>query len=256
MSRPRLIPIVTLIENKAVKTKKFKDPRYVGDPINTVALLSSYEVEELIVLDISRGFGQPETPFSVLEQIVENAFMPIAFGGGIQNMAQAKKIFSIGFDKIIVRSSLLESNLALTIAREYGAQAVTGCLDVEYVGSNDEFMIVNGRRYNTVECNKLISELANLGMGELVIQDVLRDGTRQDFRSHPLLTAAINILEIPIIPVGGGNDVGSAAKFLRSSGCHSIGASTMFLFRPTRDAILITYPDVEEWHELTERKCT
>lgn len=253
MVMPRLIPVVTLMESRAVKTKNFSDPKYVGDPANTVALLSHYEVEELLVIDISSSYGQTPTSDKILEQLVENAFMPIGFGGGIKNVSGAKRIFDIGFDKVMLRTNLLNSNLASKIAGSYGEQAVSGCLDVTYPSEDKKIMIVNGKAHKVTECTNIVSELSNSGIGELVVQDIQRDGTRQGFREHPMLTHAIEQLNIPVIPLGGGHDVDGAASFLERSKCHSVAASTMFLFRPTRDAILVTYPDIDDWHASLNR---
>jgi cyclase len=250
MSFPRLIPVVTLLGNQAVKTREFRNPRYVGDPVNTTALLSSFEVEELIVLDISESFESEPTSQSTLAQIIENAFMPIAYGGGITGYHDAERKFNLGFDKVILRSNLFNNDLPLEIAESFGSQAVSGCLDVSYPAGHPSKMFVNGKEYSISHAKELLLKVAKLGIGELIIQDVDRDGTRFGFREHPLLAEAIKILKIPVVPLGGCNSVDEAARFLKASKSHSIAASTMFLFRPTREAILVSYPNIDRWHEL------
>jgi cyclase len=254
MSFARLIPVVTLLEDQAVKTKEFRSPRYVGDPVNTTALLSSYEAEELIILDISSFFSSKPASDTTLAQIIENAFMPIAYGGGITNYFDAKRKFDLGFDKIVLRTKLFVGNLAIQIADSYGSQAVTGCLDVSYPESRPTKMIVNGEEYDISYSEELLAQVAKLGIGELIIQDINRDGTRIGLRKHPLLAEAINKLEIPVVPLGGCNSVGEAAQFLETSKSHSIAASTMFLFRPTREAILVSYPNIDRWQDLIREK--
>jgi cyclase len=254
MSFPRLIPIVTLLGDQAVKTKEFKTPKYVGDPVNTTALLSSFEVEELIILDISRSFESRPVNNATLVQIIENAFMPIAYGGGIASYLDAENKFNLGFDKIVLRSNLFKSDLPLQIAESYGSQAVSGCLDVSYPENHPTKMIVNGEEFEISHSEKLLVKVAKLGIGELIIQDIDRDGTRFGLREHPLLSEAVKILEIPVVPLGGCNSVEDAAQFLKTSKSHSIAASTMFLFRPTREAILVTYPSIDDWHALIKEK--
>ena len=254
VSNPRLIPVITLLGDQAVKTREFSNPRYVGDPVNTTALLSSFEAEELIVLDISKSFMSEATNQAILVQLIENAFMPIAFGGGVSSFSDAERVFNIGFDKVVIRSNLLGSDLALRIAEQYGSQAVSGCLDVSYPVREPTKMIVNGRKYDISHSRELLSQVAKLGIGELVIQDVDLDGTRNGLRAHPLLAEAVNLLDIPVVPLGGCNSVEEAAQFLETTKCHSIAASTMFLFRPTRDAILVTYPNIDHWHEIVREK--
>ena len=254
MSQPRLIPVVTLLGDQAVKTREFQNPRYVGDPVNTTALLSSFEVEELIVLDISNTFEAAPTSEKTLVEIIENAFMPIAYGGGIASYRDAERKFNLGFDKIVIRSNLFNNNLPLQIADKYGSQAVTGCLDISYPLSHPTKMIVNGKECDISESGEILAQVAKLGIGELIIQDVDREGTRDGLREHPLLEEAIKVLEIPVVPLGGCNSVEEAAQFLEKSKSHSIAASTMFLFRPTREAILVSYPNIDRWHELIREK--
>lgn len=249
-----MIPVVTLLGDQAVKTKEFKAPKYVGDPVNTIALLSSFEVEELMVLDISKPFEAAPASEKTLVQIIENAFMPITYGGGIASYRDAESKFNLGFDKVVLRSNLFNNDLALQIADKYGSQAVTGCLDVSYLASGPNKMIVNGKEYDVSYSGELLEQVTKLGIGELIIQDVDREGTREGLREHPLLAKAIENLEIPVVPLGGCNSVEEAAHFLHSSKSHSIAASTMFLFRPTREAILVTYPNIDRWHELIREK--
>ncbi len=250
MNNARLIPVLTLVGNQAIKTVKFENPRYVGDPVNTTALFSSFEVEELIILDISRSFGADFAIEETLTQIIENAFMPIAFGGGIYDFSRAKAAFDLGFDKVIIRSQLFKDNTSLQIAEKYGAQAITGCLDVAYPRNRPGIMIVNGQEYDVDDSDRIIEQVRTSGIGELVVQDIDRDGTRLGLRIHPLLKEAINRLQIPVVALGGCSDVKEASEFLMATNCHSIAASSIFLFRPTRDAILISYPNVSQWHSL------
>jgi cyclase len=250
MSRARLIPVVTLLGDQAVKTTKFKSPRYVGDPVNTTALLSSFEAEELIVLDISKSFDHEPAMRQTLVQIIENAFMPIGYGGNISSYLDAKDKFDLGFDKVLLRSKLFEKELSSQISKSYGSQAISGCLDVWYPKNQPNLMNVNGKEYEISYAKDLMIQVLNLGIGELIIQDIEFDGTRAGLRLHPLLEEAIQTLEIPIVPLGGCNSVEDAASFLKATKSHSIAASTMFLFRPTRDAILINYPSIDHWQEV------
>ncbi len=115
-------------------------------------------------------------------------------------------------------------------------------------------MIVNGKECDISESREILTQVAKQGIGELIIQDVNREGTRDGLREHPLLAEAINVLEIPVVPLGGCDSVDEAAQFLKKSRSHSIAASTMFLFRPTREAILVSYPNIDRWHELIREK--
>lgn len=249
MRTPRLIPVLTLIEDRAVKTKSFKQPRYVGDPVNTTALLSSYETEELLVLDISSYHGESRTSDFVLSQIVENAFMPIGFGGGIRTLDDAKKIFDLGFDKIILRTELLNRPLVESIVSDYGSQAVSGCVDVNIdLKNNDvETVEINDTKYLRHEFEGILNKFSNSGIGELLLHDIQIEGTREGLRRHTLLNMALNSLRIPVVALGGCRDLSDASSFINQTGCHSIAGSTMFFFNPTRESVLINYPSHGTW---------
>lgn len=249
MSLPRLIPVITLLGEDAVKTKSFESPRYVGDPVNTAALLSSFEVEELLVVDISRNYSRTPTTNSVLSRIIENAFMPIGYGGGVSDIRRARELYKMGFDKIVLRSNLLNLNLVKEISEEFGVQAVTGCADVHESPGNSNTWIVNGVEHSFEQLQELMSTLDQIGIGELIIQDMARDGLRTGLRLTPPLTIALNTLSIPIIASGGCKNPEDAASFIILTGCHSVAASTTFLFRPTRDAVLVNFPKIENWHQ-------
>jgi cyclase len=251
---PRLIPVVTLIAGDAVKTTKFKSPKYVGDPANTVALFSSFESEELIVLDISDSFEQTSTSQEVLSQIIENASMPIAFGGGIKTFDDAKKHFDLGFDKVVVKSCLTQPNIVREISDNYGAQAVAACLDYRWNASSSKEIEVNNAVVPFEEIPILLQRLQETGVGEIIIQNMAGDGLRTGLEMSPLLESAVKTLEIPVIATGGCSNPQNAADFIKQSGCHSVAASTTFLFRPTRDAVLINYPKITEWHENFEER--
>lgn len=240
--------MVSLIGNRAVKTATFANPKYVGDPVNTVALFSSFEAEELIVLDISESFGQPKADTKMLSEIIENAEMPIAFGGGIRKYGDAQELFELGFDKVIMRRGLEDPQLVTKISSNYGAQAVSGCLDFIWHESRSDEIEINARPFSTDSLSNFLAKLPEFGLGELIIQDKSADGLRSGLRSSPLLELAIDTLDIPVVALGGCKNVEDAAQFILQTGCHSVAASTTFLFRPSRDAVLINYPSVDSWH--------
>ncbi len=252
MVTPRLIPVVSLLGENAVKTKSFKSPKYIGDPINTTALLSSFEVEELIVLDISKDHSSESVSQATLEGIIESAYMPIAYGGGISDVFRAREMFELGFDKIVVRTALQDSTLIRTLADEFGEQAITGCMDVCKLTEVPEKWSINGIDYSASSYQAVLEKVGNSGIGELIIQDVNHDGLRTGLTESGPLQFAIQNLEIPVVALGGCKDVDDAAKFIKTSGCHSIAASSMFLYNSSREAVLISYPELAEWHQKLE----
>ena len=244
-----MIPVISMLGEDAVKTKSFKSPRYVGDPVNTAALFSSFEVEELLLIDISRSYGVTPTSDATLHRIIENAYMPIGYGGGISDIHRARELFAMGFDKIVLRSHLLDLNLVRAITEEFGSQALSGCIDFLIAPRKSNTWIINGVEHSYEQIQKLMSTLEKIGIGELIVQDMEKDGLRSGLQVSVPLSIALSTLSIPIIAIGGCRNPENAADFVKFSGCHSIAASTTFLFRPTRDAVLVNYPKIESWHQ-------
>ena len=237
-----------------MKTREFRNPIYVGDPVNTTNLFSRFEVEELVILDISEYHETKPVSNQLLSEIIQSAFMPIAFGGGIKDFKRASELFSIGFDKIILRSKLLSGNLPHQVSDEYGAQAVTGCIDVRYKSDKSNQIEINGKWYDDAEARDLVISVEKTGIGELIVQDVEFEGSLSGLRHHKVLEWAIKNLSIPVVALGGCKSVIEASKFLLSSNCHSIAASTTFLFHQTRRAVLLNYPQAENWHKLLDQE--
>ena len=92
MVRKRIIPCLLLQNQSLVKTIHFKKPRYIGDAINTVRIFNELEVDELIFLDITATTRELEPNYELLKDIASECFMPLAYGGGISTVKQAKKI--------------------------------------------------------------------------------------------------------------------------------------------------------------------
>ena len=154
MLRPRIIPCL-LIQNKGlVKTVKFKDPKYVGDPLNAVKIFNEKEVDELIVLDIDASVEGREPDYALIQKMAMECRMPFCYGGGISNADQAKKIIGLGVEKIALSSAaVLNPSLVKQIADEIGSQSVVVVLDVKkkLLGGRYEVWINNGRK-NTGKC--------------------------------------------------------------------------------------------------------
>src|SRR4029079_18023427 len=104
MLKTRIIPCLQLIGDSLVKTVKFKNPAYIGDPINTVRIFNELEVDELCFLDIRASVEKREPNIEILHQISNECFMPLSYGGGIKDFETAQKIFAIGFEKVVINT--------------------------------------------------------------------------------------------------------------------------------------------------------
>ena len=151
----RLVPVLQIDGNRTVKTINFKDGRYLGNPLNIVRILNAKEVDEIAILDISATKKQVGPNFELIKSIANECSIPCAYGGGIQSIDDASRIFSYGFDKIIIQNSFFQDQKFISKVSDLrGAQAVSLSLDVirDKLGSFRLFNYLNGEiRDNDLE---------------------------------------------------------------------------------------------------------
>ena len=132
MLRSRVIPCL-LIHNKGlVKTVKFKNPKYIGDPINSVKIFNEKEVDELIILDIDASKNNRPPDFNLIKNLANESRMPLCYGGGIKNVKDAVKIINLGVEKVAISSSVIENiQICENIGNVIGFQSVVVIIDVK-----------------------------------------------------------------------------------------------------------------------------
>jgi cyclase len=238
----RIIPVLLLHKGGLYKTKQFKNPKYVGDPINAVRIFNEKEVDELIILDIDCSAENKEPNYELIEEIVSEAFMPVGYGGGIANLQIAKKVFQLGVEKVIVNSALTKNiNLLSEISEIYGVQAVTGCIDYKksFLGGTKAYFKNASQKSNTtpLEWAKIIE---NAGAGEIFLNSVDREGCYDGYDLE-FLKQVVSSVNIPVVISGGAssNLDFDAAKKVGASG---MAAGSMFIYQRPHNAVLISYP--------------
>jgi cyclase len=244
--RPRVIPVLLLQNGGLVKTLKFKQPKYVGDPINAVKIFNEKEVDELLLLDISCSINQTEPDYNLILEIVSEAFMPVGYGGGIKNADQAKRIFDLGIEKIILNTSLQTNpDLVSTISGMYGSSSVVANIDYKknIFGKNKVFF-KNGTiksDYNPIDWALRLQEA---GAGEIILNNIDREGTYNGYDLE-LLAAISKKLSVPIVVSGGASSLDDFKKAI-DAGASATAAGSMFIFKRPHNAVLISYPSPEE----------
>jgi|688.fasta_scaffold446387_2 cyclase len=249
-SKPRLVASLSLISGEAVKTKSFQEPRYLGDPMNFTRLFSRFEVDELAIFDFSERFDKQVTQVEVLEGILQSAFMPISYGGGVSNLEQAKRAFALGFDRVILKSLLNNSAELNSIASTFGQQAVVACLNVTKLNG---VMEVNGEIMKIEDLCQYATRVSREGAGELLLHDVRQDGTRGGYSLFSEASELADLLDIPVSVMGGVRDIDEAAQIVNSSKVNSVVGSSMFVYHPTRDSVFVNYPKSNVWDEKLRR---
>ncbi|AXH14498.1 imidazole glycerol phosphate synthase subunit HisF [Malaciobacter mytili LMG 24559] len=242
MLKPRIIPCL-LIHNKGlVKTVKFNDPKYVGDPINVVRIFNEKEVDELIVLDIDASVKNEEPNYTLIEKLATECRMPLCYGGGIKNASQAQKIFNLGVEKIAISSSaILDINLIKEISKEVGAQSVVVIIDVKkkLFGGYDIY-IYNGKKKVKKDLKNFILEIQELGVGEIVLNSIDNDGVMKGY-DIDLISSIKSLINVPMTILGGAGTIDDIKEVVNKFGIIGVSAGSLFVFKGKYKAVLINY---------------
>lgn len=241
--RPRVIPSLLIKDGGLVKTKQFKKPEYLGDPINAVKIFNEKGVDELCIMDISKNRYDNGPNFELIEEISSEAFMPLAYGGGIRNLDDAKRIFKTGYEKIILNKVLAgNQTLAVKIIQLYGSQSIIGSVDVKKdllgryaVFTNSGKKLVNR---NPLEWCKAIE---NLGVGEILLTNINHEGMQNGFDMDIIRMISDNV-KVPVIACGGARNVDDLRDALMEGHADAVSAGSLFVYYGLKKGILINFP--------------
>lgn len=253
MLRSRIIPCLLVKDKGLVKTVRFSDPKYVGDPINAVRIFNEKRVDELIVLDISATSRTAPPDFKMIEHLANESQMPLCYGGGIKSAAQAKMIISLGVEKIALSSVVLENpNIVTEISEEIGRQSVVVVMDVkrQLLGKTYRIYSNNGKK-NTGKCPlAFLTELQDLGVGEVVLNSIDHDGIMKGY-DLLLVKQVHEQIHVPLTVLGGAGSLDDMATLIRHFGTIGAAAGSLFVFKGPYKAVLINYPGPDEKNKLT-----
>ena len=246
MIRPRVIPCLLLKNEGLVKTVKFKDPKYLGDPINIVRIFNDKEVDELIFLDITATVENRPPNFDLLSKITSECFMPLGYGGGIRTLEDVKKLLAIGVEKIVLNTSAVENPTLIRVAADYaGSQAVVISMDVKKTLLGKYEVYTRGGKNGTgLDPVKFAVDMEKQGAGELFLNSIDRDGTMQGYDLE-LVRRVADSVTIPVVACGGAGNVQHLADAIQA-GASAAAAGSMFVFQGPLRGVLISYPAQEE----------
>ncbi|MBN9035726.1 MAG: imidazole glycerol phosphate synthase subunit HisF [Rhizobiales bacterium] len=246
MYRPRVIPCLLLRGHGLVKTRKFKDAVYVGDPVNAVRIFSEKEADELVILDIDASKEGREPHYELIEEIAGECLMPIGYGGGITSLAQVKRLIRSGVEKVVVNSTAALGSMQVIgdAAAAFGSQAVVGAIDVRRTMLKGYRIMAKSA---TVETSLKLEEhcraLVAAGAGEIFLNDVDADGTMAGF-DLKLIRRIADSVDVPVVACGGAGTVDHLSQAIREGGASAVAAGSMFVFHGKHRAVLINYnPD-------------
>jgi cyclase len=246
----RVIPCLLLEHGGLVKTRKFSEPKYVGDPINAIRIFNEREVDELMVLDIRASREKREPDYALIEQFAGECFMPLCYGGGIHSLSQAKQLFSLGVEKVCLQTSALENTRLISeITGSYGNQSVVVSADVKkgWFGGKHLYASCAGKSAR-ITLEDFLTRSVEAGAGEILLNSVDRDGTMSGM-DFDLIREVSRKHTVPLIAAGG---VASLQDIRQAvlAGASAVAAGAFFVFQGPHRAVLITYPKYSELETL------
>ena len=232
-----------------VKTIRFKDPTYIGDPINAVKIFNEKEVDEIVLLDTDATIQAREPDYDKINEICSEAFMPFAYGGGINNIEQIKKLFQTGIEKVIINTAAyFNPELLEQAATIFGSQSIVASIDVkkEFSGTYKVF-VKSGNQKTKFHPAEYAKNLENHGAGEIFLTSVNYEGTYKGFDTE-LIKAVSHNVTIPVVAHGGANSVESFLPAIKA-GASAVAAGSIFVYKGAEKGVLISYPSQEELKE-------
>ncbi|QIL39207.1 imidazole glycerol phosphate synthase subunit HisF [Pedobacter sp. HDW13] len=251
MLRPRIIPCLLVHDRGLVKTVKFKDPKYVGDPINAVRIFNEKHVDELSVFDIDASVLKKEPDYRMIENLAAECRMPLCYGGGVKTAEQAQRIFSLGVEKIAISSAAVEDPTLVTkIAERVGNQSVVVVIDVKKkLLGGYEVYINNGKKATGKKPFELAKQVQANGAGEIVLNFIDNDGVMKGYDLN-LAEKMRESITLPLTILGGAGSLDDIGALIHKFGIIGASAGSLFVFKGVYKAVLINYPNPEEKDQL------
>lgn len=252
MLRHRVIPTLLLRNGGLVKTTKFGEARYIGDPLNAIRIFNEKEVDELLVLDIMASRERRGPDFEVIREFSTECFMPFCYGGGITTLEQAEKLFALGVEKVSLQTATATNlDLVTRIAEKFGTQAVVASIDIKTGWMGGYQLYWSATKAANKNWQEHLRRVVDAGAGEVVLNAVDRDGTMQGVDTKLIRTAA-DVIDVPLVALGGVGKLEDIKNAIRA-GASAVAAGAFFVFHGKHRAVLITYPNYADLQSLLDR---
>ncbi|MGH7483584.1 MAG: AglZ/HisF2 family acetamidino modification protein [Longimicrobiales bacterium] len=250
MLRARVIPCLLVQNRRLVKTTRFADPKYVGDPINAIRIFNDKEVDELLVLDITATRESRPPDFELVADFAEECFMPLCYGGGIRTLEDASRLFALGVEKVAIQTAAMQDLSVITaISERYGRQSVVVSVDLKRNWRGSPLLYSAARRKTLRRpWAEFVRDAVAAGAGEIIANAVHRDGTMMGMDLDLVRETAADV-DVPVIAAGG---VGSLEDIRAAldAGASAVGVGAFFVFHGPHRAVLITYPEYKQLEAL------
>ena len=251
MFRPRVIPVLLIKGEGLVKTMKFDDPGYIGDPMNAVKIFNEFEADELVILDINATPENRGISKDIVHNIAEEAYMPFAVGGGINNIEQIREILNLGVEKVVINTAAYKNPQIISKAAiKFGGQSIIVSIDVKTNAQGKKKVYTScgmeETNFEPVEYAKIVEQL---GAGEIMINSIDKDGTMTGF-DLDLIKSVSESVSIPTIACGGAGSLDDFSDAINLGRASAVAAGSYFVYIGINRAVLINYPDNDDLDEI------
>ena len=245
-TRPRIIPVLLVDDRDLIKTVNFDKRTYLGDPVNAVKIFNRKGIDELSILDIGATKNKKEPDFELLKDIASEAFMPLSYGGGITNIEQIRELLAIGYEKVVINTSLIKNpNLITEAAKLFGSQSIVASIDAKKTNKGYECAVVDGHELVNITPIELAKKAEDLGAGEIIINSIDQDGMMHGYDIE-LVKNVVDSVNIPVTAIGGASGIDDLKKVLYEGHAHAAAGGSMFVYYGRLKAVLITAPREKE----------
>ena len=253
MLKTRVIPCLLLEGHGLVKTVQFKNPKYVGDPINAVRIFNEKEVDELILLDIQATVEKQAPQTKRILEIASECFMPLCYGGGIRSLDDIGEIFGLGVEKVSINTYAVENpGFIRSAAERFGSQSIVVAIDARRQPSGKyEVFTYSGKVGTKLDPVEHAKRMEEMGCGEIFLNSIDRDGTLQGYDIE-LISQVSQAVSIPVIACGGAGKLSDFREAVELGGASAVSAGSLLVFHGKHRAVLITYPSEQELKEFLQ----
>lgn len=230
-----------------MKTIKFSNPNYIGDPRNAVKIFNEKEVDEICILDIEASRKGRGPNFNLIKEIADEAFMPLSFGGGITSLEDIQMLFEIGIEKVVLNTALFSHPELITQASKiYGDQSIVACFDIKKsLLGKYRLHSQGGKTKHSVDIATFLQKITNLGIGEILINSIDKDGMMTGMDVE-LISKIAEDSEVPVVACGGVGSLEHIEEVFSKTNVSGVGAGSFFVYQGKERGVLITYPSREE----------
>ncbi len=243
MALKRILPVLLLDGRRLVKTVQFKNPAYIGDPLNAIRIFNEKEVDELVLLDISASRVRRAPQFDLIQECASECFMPFSYGGGVSSLDDFARLYKLGVEKVIVNTlCLTHPELVRRSTREFGSSSIVGSVDYRRTLFRHRRVFsssgaVTGR--GLLDHCRFLAE--DVGVGELLLNSVDRDGTWQGYDVATIREIA-EAVPVPLVACGGAGSVADLQEVLRETDANAAALGSMAVYQKKGQGVLISFP--------------